>query len=394
MMRMNLNNRQESSSQPWQPWSRPDIAGRALKLQLSERTGGGLRFGGNASSIVRGGPPNRSRLRGLDGTFTSPPGIANRYGALSAGNLRQQAASADVGNFAALGYNSEFVNTPGFRTNPTVPGNNTVIKNANPDYGLPNQYDMAFFRRQKPQERQRLRQTAEGLVLDQTPREAFTLPTLNHFLAIKQTKRSAQDVLAAMISDERRPDPIEGIDFRRPCEIMDYFYPAGVVYTEQTDTGYNLNPRHYSAYTGPNRTAQHDVGLVVSGKEFAYTLFGTGNRAQTNYFLILKPMPRPEAYVVSSDRDGHKTLTFDAEQRATLHEEPFQFVPYATMEKVPPLETRTYIDELGDLKYAPYWHLASVCKEAPVSRPSTPSNLMRDVGYVHKQPVHEIILFR
>lgn len=290
------------------------------------------------------------------------------------------------GIFAALGIPSfDSVPTMGFLSNYTIPGNMTVIYNEDSRLGLPKLMDLAFFRRQRPSESQRLATTASGMVVDETPRCAYTLPSLNYYLAKAQKKPvTVQEMLGQHPTDEF------GLNVHNPFSIMKNFYPAGFINSNETSNNFSVQPWRQTFTGGSGEW--HKVGLSIAGRAEAFAMFGHNLKVGVNCFIICKPYRRARAYVVAQGAKGLTAIQFSKNESEELHDTPFQMVPYATMDRVPPLSELEYVADDGSIKRAPFRHVTTIAKQRdPGGGMTDPETAMHDISFIHNQGYQEVV---
>lgn len=365
-------------------WGYPEVPGGVARFALRTTDSGrqtiDINMGALRSPYFQpgsnpfGGFPDDQLTRAL---YSNP--LANLRGRIG------QQGGGEVGAFPAASFGN--IPTIGFHANHTVPGNMTVIYNPMPIYSLPRKKDFVFLRRQTLEERTRLVSTATGHVLDETPRQAFTIPALNHHLAVNQFKpKSIDDILNPKTARD-------GVDYRDPRSIAQEFYFKGVVSASTTNSGWGSEPYHDLPYGGgadPSDVLK--VGFTISGRAEGTPIFGPHLRVNMHCFFVLKPMPLPDAYTVGENASGSVKIRFSEAERAQLHEMPFQFVPMAFESSIPSYAEASYIDDLGFEHLAPYKEAGVVAKELPPGGFRDRRRASHDIEFVRDQGVQEFVI--
>ena len=361
----------------------PAIPGQVARFQL-ESQGGRQQMNANLGALRSDYfQPGSKRMRGLDGSALTPFQNNNPLGALG-GGPGQVNPSEELGRFARPSFAN--VGTIGFHANHTVPGNMTLIYNANSSYELPNKRDWAFFRRQTDEELQRLVSTPSGHVVDETPRTAFTLASLNHYLASKQRKpRTVEEMLGI--------DPVitDGVNYRDPSSIMREFYLAGVIDAGETANGWSTEPYMFNPLMD-NVDQWNKVGITISGRATATPIFGPNLGVNAHCFFVLMPVKRPSTYVVGENSAGKVALQFSEAQKQELHDQPFQFVPMSSSKRAPPANKIIYTDDSGRKVRAKFMFAATVAKQRDPGGELSVEHSMRDVSFIHAQGVQEFVV--
>ena len=302
--------------------------------------------------------------------------------------------------------------TIGFLSNPTIPANETTLKKV---YGmeLPGEYDILIMRHHLDSEQQRLRKRQNtDMYVDDTPRTAFTLPTINRYLLTKEAVyNNATEYIMGMAMAKRAATlPVEDDIFldesRRwhigsAKDILRVFGFAGVIDTENfadntSSVGYTAHGMNHAQVDSNDKK----VNRVIYGRVDMYNIFGPGLEVGTPLYLLVKRVKRALVYRTDSTRDMSladvnfmtaSNYTYEeGEQRITTEytSTPFAFIPWADNEKKHPTrDDLAYPTPLGTTEYGEAICLGYVMKEDYMTNDDLQSTMATDVQAVHTRNV-------
>ena len=366
-------------------FGKPKIYSQGTRFSLVPESNGrsGLRFNMGALSSAYFSPGSRKRFKGVDGSALPVGGDVNPYGALG-GPVGEGAGVYP--NFGKPSFDA--VGTIGFMSNHLVPGNMTYMRSIDRADEVPGLQDVAILRVSDESTPQRWT-TGSGMLNDETPRDAWTLPGFNRMLALNQKKITSFDDLA--------PTTGGAINWHDPVSILSNFYVYGIVNDSDTTTNRTATPRvgankHFSG------SEERKSGVTISGRDQCFRLWGPDLPAGVRLFFILKPVKRATSYITNAYHYMfQKPRSFTKEQQAELEEHPFQLVPFAGLGNRPPAKELLYVDAMGVERTAPYILFGTVYKQdegwgGSSSRTANLADMSRDLSLIRQQGLIDIIV--
>ena len=346
----------------------PRVDGNPTPFSLIPSDNGRSRFSIDSSSMSSPYFRASKRSRNNDGSYSGRP--------------------SGVGGMGAPGLfgkpSLEAVPTVGFMSNHTVPGNSTFIRSVDKADELPGPNDVVILRVNSSRERQRWKVIGDTLV-DDSPRDAWTIASFNRFLAINQKKVKSIDQLDPLV------DPT-ALNWNDPASILTHFYVYGIVEDGDTVQNRTFTPRigdsqHFSG------SEDRRVGVVISGRKQCFNLWGPNIPAGASLFLILKPIPLPASYTTNGhDRMNVIRRILTRDERESLKDKPFQLVPYASMLKRPPRSELRYINEKGQELEAPFIVFSTGYKHPEKSDEYNPMLAARDITFSRNQGLIDVMV--
>jgi hypothetical protein len=281
--------------------------------------------------------------------------------------------------------------TPGFLSDPSMPATQVVIESYDARAELPGDYDLVIMERIPQTRSQELALVSEvsGLVVDRTPRFAFTLPAFNHFLASKQKKIGTEEDFFNL-----HPDEEFGVDWHDPHSILSKFYVFGVCSDSETDQRRRTYAFSGMSTRGMSGSERRAIDAVINGRWHVHNHWQRNLPVGTHLFLVLRPVERPK-YYITNDFNAATTnkLTFSSEEADTLEEFPFQLVPAWSKFPKPDDKDRAYMNGFNCRVLAPYVTVGRVYKGDTPGIPMKEAESLRDVAYIRKQGLLDIVLF-
>ena len=345
---------QPSSFENYYPDARIPTVG--TRFDLAGPGGKRPRLTGNfASAIPDDGQPNPKRPRysnAIDfmGGESAWPSTVSHQDAFSrvAGRLPYQ---------NEFGFRSPYqeIATIGFFSNPTIPQNEVILRTI-PNYETPGENDFVIMEHHNVNRAQRMEKTAQGMLMDRTPRTGYTVPGFNHWLASVSRKHTD---MAAFYAPREPGQFVPDGEWQTAEEVWRRFTGGGVVDSEIFLGGTSSVSRHMVALDRTNLRRNQSVNMVKAGRVSALRLWTTGLYAGTRLWFIIKRVPRPRSYRVDATRPLMASdLGFMQLESATvnsdvqLSDRPFQLIPFASNERQSPSdEDLAYEDEFGIRKY-------------------------------------------
>ncbi len=361
-------------------------------------------------------PLKRPRGQDFYGVPTFPQGgtgfaisgersISMAPGLLSANRLSQvlrpakrARAGAAGGHESVVQYGRppvEPVNSLGFLSNQTVPGNMTVLESSDGRYELPNVQDVVILQKSMAGRPQTFVPTASGMVVDETPRRAWTVPAFNHMLRMKQKRIPQDTTLSDVEALLVQADDEDGIQWHNPQSIMDNFYVYGVVNDSSTTSNHASQARLSSNRTRSGAESSK-AGITISGREQTFPIWGPNLPPLTNLFFVLnRTSDGIDTYVTSSYHRGRPVIIdITTKEAEGLDPNPFQLQPCAYSTPQPPRSVCLYRDALGRECDAPCVAFGAVMKRSETAIEYNPRAAATNVEFVHQQGLIDIVVYK